>query len=126
LRSRRDRLPQADTIALLDAAGIRVNYSGGWPTPPGDMAGRDCTVHFAAADDPGLFISDPAISRTTNVRSIFLVRRVDGPHAEYLGMVLASVPLSVFREVYRSINLPASESLMLLRRDGTVLMRYPD
>jgi diguanylate cyclase (GGDEF)-like protein len=55
-----------------------------------------------------------------------LVRRVNGPHGEFLGMVLASVPMTVFHDLYRSINLPSSESLMLLRRDGTVLAQHPD
>jgi signal transduction histidine kinase/HPt (histidine-containing phosphotransfer) domain-containing protein/ActR/RegA family two-component response regulator len=41
-------------------------------------------------------------------------------------MVLGSIPLSTFHDLFQSINLPASESLMLLRRDGTVLARHPD
>ena len=36
------------------------------------------------------------------------------------------MPLRVFQDLFRSINLPPSESFMLLRRDGTVLVRYPD
>ncbi len=126
LRSRLDRLPQVDNLALIDANGVWVNYSVGWPAPAGDMSDRDYTQHFMTQDDPGLFISEPAISRTTGQWALFLSRRVSGPHGEYLGLVLAIVPLRVFRELYQSINLPDSESLMLLRRDGTVLERYPD
>jgi diguanylate cyclase (GGDEF)-like protein len=126
LQSRHDRIPQVDHFTLVGADGIRVNYSLNWPVQLSDLSDRDYVRHFAAVDDPGLFISDPAISRATNTGSLSLVRRVDGPYGEYLGMVSASVPLSVLREVYRSINLPASESVLLLRRDGTVLVRYPD
>jgi diguanylate cyclase (GGDEF)-like protein len=126
LSSRRDRLPQVDDIALIDADGIRVNVSGAWPSPPVDLSDREYSRHFAAIDDPGLFISEPVISRANKQWSLILVRRVNGPNGEFLGTVLASVPLRVFRSLYQSINLPPSQSLMLLRRDGTVLTRYPD
>ncbi len=126
LRSRTDRLPQVDNIALVGADGIRVNYSLGWPAPAIDVSDRDYVHHFKAHDDPGLFISEPVVNRATFVWSIYLVRRVDGPHGEFLGMVLGSVPLTLFRDLFRSINLPASESLMLLQLDGTVLARHPD
>jgi len=126
LRSRADRLPQVDNIALVGADGIRVNYSLGWPAPAIDMSDRDYARHFTAQDDPGLFISEPVVNRATFVRSLYLVRRVNGADGAFLGLVLGSVPLKVFHELYNTINLPASESLMLLRRDGTVLARHPD
>jgi diguanylate cyclase (GGDEF)-like protein len=126
LRSQVDRLPQVDTIALVGAAGARVNYSAGWPTPATDLSDRDYAQHFARIDDPGLFISEPMISRATNKWSLQFARRVNGPHGDFLGIVLATVPLAVFEDLYRSINLPPSETLTLLQRDGTVLARFPD
>ena len=126
LRSRSARLPQVDNIALVGADGIRVNYSIGWPAPAGDMSDREYTRHFQRQDDRGLFISEPVVSRATGVQTLYLVRRVNGPHGEFLGMILGSVPLRVFSEFYRSISMPRSESFMLLRRDGTIVMRQPD
>ena len=126
LHSRADRLPQVDNIALVGADGLRVNYSLGWPAPAVSMSDRDYAQHFTAQDDPGLFISAPGVNRATHSLSLYMVRRVNGPHGEFLGMVLASIPTAGFAELYKSINLPASESLMLLRRDGTVLARHPD
>ncbi len=126
LRGRLDRLPQVDNLALVGADGVRVNYSVGWPAPAMDMSDRDYARHFAARSDTGLFISEPVISRATDGWSLYLVRPAIGPNGAYLGMILASVPLKGFHDLFRSINLPLSESLMLLRRDGTVLVRYPD
>jgi len=122
----RDRLPQADVVALIDAEGIRFNSSSGWPLSPVNLADREYAIHFATRDDPGLFISEPVNNRASQQRSLMLARRVNGPDGVYLGMVLAAVPVSVFHELYRSINLPPSESLMLARRDGTVLVRDPE
>jgi diguanylate cyclase (GGDEF)-like protein len=126
LRSRADRLPQVDNIALVGADGARVNYSLGWPVPAGNLSDRDYARHFATQDDPGLFISEQAVSRGTGARKLFLARRVNGAHGEFLGIVAGAVPLMVFHELYNTINLPPSESFMLLRRDGTVLARHPD
>ena len=93
LRSRTDRLPQVDNIALIGADGARLNYSLGWPAPAGDMSDRDYARHFSTQDDPGLFVSEPVVSRATGMWSLYLSRRVNGPHGEYLGLVLGSVPL---------------------------------
>ena len=126
LRGRLDRLPQVDIIALVDTSGMRVNYSGPWPGPPISLADRDYAIYFAARDDPGLYVSAPLVSRATQQASLLLVRRIDGPDGAYLGMVSATVPISVFYDLYRSIRLPPTESLMLARRDGTVLVRQPE
>ena len=126
LRSRMDRLPQVDDIALIDAAGMPVNNTVSWPVKPGDLSDRDYTQHFAAQDDPGLFISEPVVSRATNVRTLYLARRVNGPHGEFLGMVLGGVPLREFAELYQPVSLPHGETFLLARRDGTVLVRHPD
>ena len=126
LRSRSARLPQVDNIALVGADGFRVNYSVGWPAPRDDMSDREYTRHFQQQDDHGLFLSEPVVSRATRLPTLFLVRRVNGPRGEFLGMVLGSVPLHFLSDFYRSISLSRGESFMLVRRDGTVLMRHPD
>ncbi len=126
LRSRSARLPQVNNIALVGADGIRVNYSVGWPAPADDMSDREYTRHFQQQDDRGLFLSEPVVSRATGVPTLFLVRRVNGPHDEFLGMILGSVPLRFLSDFYRSISLPRGELFMLVRRDGMVLMRDPD
>jgi len=126
LRSRADRLPQVDGIALASADGMRVNSSSGWPAPTVDLSDRDYVRYFAAENDSGLFIGEPVVNRTTNVWTIFVARRLNGRNGAFLGVLLASMPLQVFTGLYASIDAQQHESLMLLRRDGTVLVRHPD
>jgi len=126
LRNHVDRLPQADGIALAGANGMRVNSSTAWPAPSIDLSDRDYLRHFAAENDTGLFIGAPVANRTTNVWTIFVARRLNGRNGEFLGVVLASMPLQVFTGLYASIDAQQHDSLMLLRRDGTVLVRHPD
>jgi diguanylate cyclase (GGDEF)-like protein len=126
LRSRADRLPQVDVLSLVTADGARVNYSWGWPVPDRDLSDRDYVQHFTAENDPGLFVGEPIINRASHTWTIMVGRRVNGRNGVFLGIVLAAMPLQVFTGFYGSIDLPGNEGLMLLRRDGTVLVRHPD
>ncbi len=126
LRSRTERLPQAVGMALVSANGMRVNSSVAWPPVPVDLTDRDDMHHFSAENDPSLFVGAPALNRTTNVWTIFVARRVNNRNGEFLGVVLAAIPLQAFTGLYASINTQLHESVMLLRGDGTVLVRHPD
>jgi len=126
LRSRADRLPQADNVSLIASDGERINYSIAWPTVPSNLSDREYLRHFNQQQDPLLFISQPLISRATHVWTIILAREVIGSDGRFLGLVIASMPLQEFRDLYASINLPENEAFALLRHDGTVLVRHPD
>ena len=126
LRSRAERLPQVDALTLIAGDGGRVNYSLSWPTPSEDYSDRAVLHHFATAQDLHLYISEPLVSRTTGLRSLMLARGVYGPAGQFVGVVVATLPLSAFADFFASITLPTVASFMLARRDGTVLVRRPD
>jgi diguanylate cyclase (GGDEF)-like protein len=126
LRTRAERLPQVDSIALVAADGRRVNYSVAWPPAPIDLSTREHVRHFAAENDPDLFVSEPVLSRATHVWMISVARRLNSRSGVFLGIVRASMPLEVFTGLYASVDPQQQDSLMLLRRDGTVLVHHPD
>ena len=94
--------------------------------PPADLSDRDYMRHFAADNDAGLFVGEPILNRATNVWTIIVARRLNNRDGAFLGVALAAMPLRVFTGLYASIDPPQHVSLMLLRRDGTVLVRHPD
>ena len=118
-------LPQADGTALIDADGFMIASSREWPVPRLDASDRDYYVHFRDHDDRGVFISAPARTRVTGVWAFFMARRLDGPHGEFLGIVVGAIDLQYFEEFYKSITLERGGSVNILRRDGTMLARYP-
>jgi diguanylate cyclase (GGDEF)-like protein len=126
LIERLGRLPQANAITLVAADGKLANFSRAWPTPSIDLSDRDYYRYFLHTDDPHAFISAPVENRGTGTWTIYLVRRVNSASGEFLGMVLGAVELKYFDDMFGSIDLPRHESFMLLRRDGTVLVRHPD
>ncbi len=126
LRRKRAELPRLDIIAILDAGGRIVASSLSRSSLGVDLSDRDYVQYFKANDDAGLFVGLPEPNRSTNVREIFLARRLAGPHGEFRGVVMAAIAIARFDEIFRSIQLPHGESFALARRDGTLLLRHPE
>ena len=89
-------MPQVDVLALIGGDGGRVNYSLSWPIPSQDYSDRALLHHFTAARDLHLYISEPLISRATGLRSTSSARGVYGPAGQFVGVVVATLPLSAF------------------------------
>jgi signal transduction histidine kinase/DNA-binding response OmpR family regulator/HPt (histidine-containing phosphotransfer) domain-containing protein len=125
LRERIKNLPQADSVALVSAEGRIVNFSRFWPVPSTDVSDRSYYPYLRDHDDPGVFISEPVKSHTSGAWTIYLVRRVNGPHGEFLGDVTGAIRLRYFEDFYKAIALQDNGSVTVLRRDGMVLARHP-
>jgi diguanylate cyclase (GGDEF)-like protein len=126
LAARLARVPQADVLVLIGARGTPINSSRSWPGSSADLSDRDYFLHFQANVDPHTFVSTPVMNRVTGTWTIYLVRSINAPDGQFLGLVLAGVELRYFESIFNAIDLPRHETFTLLRRDGTVLLRHPD
>jgi PAS domain S-box-containing protein len=125
LADRIKSLPQSDMIGLIDADGKLINGSRLWPPPAMDVSDRDYFQYLRGHTGSGVFISDPVIARGNGAWTFFLARRINGPQGEFLGIVLSGINVLYFEDFYRAITLQEGGSVSVLRRDGTVLARYP-
>ncbi len=118
-------LPQADAISLIDETGRIVNFSRAWPIPHINTSDRDFYAYWR--DHPGAtsFVGAPVINKVTGAWVLTITRRINGPHGEFLGIVLGVVDLRYFEDFYQAIRTNAGESVALFRLDGTLLARYP-
>lgn len=125
LSGRGRMLPQLDAIQIIDADGNLINSSRPVLGPEVNVADRD--YFRALRDDPGrtTFISQPLQSRTTGKWTAYLARRVAGPDGELLGLILGSLRLRYFEELYHSASLGPDGAFVLRRQDGIVLVRDP-
>jgi diguanylate cyclase (GGDEF)-like protein len=73
--------------------------------------------------DAGLFISKPMLHRSAY--SIVLSRRISGEDGTFLGVVAGAIRFSYFHELFDRLNLDLEDTITVLRRDRTVLMRKP-
>jgi diguanylate cyclase (GGDEF)-like protein len=119
-------VPQIDAVVLVDANGLVTNWSRGWPVARVDSSDRDFYLYFREHDDPGLFIGSLARNRGTGKLSLFFARRISGPDGTFLGLVLGVLDIQYLSDFYRAAGERTGEAVTLLRRDGTMLMRYPD
>ena len=71
----------------------------------------------------GLFISRPMLHR--GAYSIVLSRRITDDDGRFLGVVAGSIRFSYFHELFDRLNLDADDTITVLRRDRTIIMRKP-
>ena len=73
--------------------------------------------------DTGLFISRPMLHR--GAYAIVLSRRITGADGRFLGVVAGSIRFSYFHDLFGRLHLDPADTITVLRRDGTVIMRTP-
>ncbi|MFS8038286.1 diguanylate cyclase [Xanthobacter sp. AM11] len=90
-----------------------------------NLADRD---YFQAqkAADRGPFVSEPFKSRlSAGDERIALSRRLSGPDGAFDGIVVGTIRLQYFMSLFKDVQLGRDSLLILLRPDGTLLVRDP-
>jgi signal transduction histidine kinase len=125
LRDEIDGIPQIGAITLVGAEGELVNFSRFWPIPKVNVADRD--YFRAMKSDPGrkTYITPPVRNRTNGVWTIFVAHRLSNADGQLLGIIFCAIELRYFEDFYRAIDLGSGSAIILLRQDGTTLVRYP-
>src|ERR1035437_2086436 len=126
LMERPSRLQQAEFIALVDKDGSLVSTTRQWPSPKIDLSDRAYFQHFKNNDDKAVYISNSLLGRIKGLEVIIFSKRINGANNTFLGVVLVGVRLTYFQHIYESIGSLSDQSFLLLHRDGTVTVRYPD
>ena len=73
--------------------------------------------------DAGLFVSRPMLHRSAY--SIVLSRRISGEDGSFQGIVAGAIRFSYFHELFDRLNLNEDDTIAVLRRDRTIIMRKP-
>ena len=68
----------------------------------------------------------PRIIASMERMSSVFSKRINGANNTFLGEVLVGVRLTYFQQIYKSIESLPDQLFVLLHRDGTVIVRYPD
>jgi diguanylate cyclase (GGDEF)-like protein len=126
LAERVKNVPQADVVALIGADGTILNSSRPGPVLQANVSDRDYYEYFKEHDDPGVFFGSPSKARVSNHLSLFFARRINGPNHRFVGLVLAVVDVKYLADFYQAVTESLGVAVTLLRRDGTMLMRYPN
>jgi diguanylate cyclase (GGDEF)-like protein len=110
-------------IQVFDAEGrLTVDASTLDPAPENRGDEEYFRVH-RDQPDAGLFISRPMLHR--GAYAIVLSRRITGAEGRFLGVVAGSIRFSYFHELFGRLNLGQDDTITVLRRDRTIIMRKP-
>jgi len=113
-------------IGWTDASGKVLAHSYDRALPRSNISGMS---HFIAQRDgagDGLFIAPPYLSAAGDKWLTAASRRLSNADGSFAGIVTAPLDQSYFTKIYRSIDLGKGGSVVLLHREGRILMRQPE
>ena len=119
-------IPGDNGLLLTNANGRLVGQFRPGRLPPIDIADSSFFRHFKFNADDGLLISRPARVPATGTWTFFLVRRLSASDGRFLGVVATAIDARYLQTFYRTVLAASSNAITLLRRDGQVLIRYPE
>jgi len=111
-------------IDIVDADGkvrLSTRPAGSTPLPPAALAQL---ARHAADPQLGLQFSEP-LRQADGSWVALVTRRIDGPDQQFAGIGIAWVNLRYFEDFYQAVELTENGAIVLHRRDGLVLARYP-
>jgi len=110
-------------IQVFDADGkLTIDASTLDPLPENRSDEDYFKIH---RDNPnaGLFISRPMLFR--GAYAIVLSRRVSDEEGGFVGVVAGSIRFSYFHELFERLSLDPEDTITVLKRDRTIMMRRP-
>ncbi len=125
MRDKIRALPQIDVATIVDAKGDIVNTTRGHPAQPVSLADREYVQEHRNNPTLGVVISRPVRNPGSTRWTFYLSRRLNGPKGEFLGVVLVGLSSNFFTDFYNKISLGDEASISLLRRDFSLLARWP-
>jgi methyl-accepting chemotaxis protein len=117
--------PHISSLTLINSKGTLFNFSRFWPPPKIDVTDREFFNVLQTNSQINTFMGEPVRNRATGTWTIHLVRKLAGPHGEFLGLILGAMEMQYFDEYYGTINLGQQSSVSLFRDDGILLASHP-
>lgn len=112
-------------ILVTDEEG-RVRLDSRTFTPSQrNLADRDYFQIHRSDPSAGTYISQPLITRGTQRPAIVISQRLSNFDGSFAGIVLASLDLEYFVDLFKNASLGPNGNITLARMDGIVLARWP-
>jgi diguanylate cyclase (GGDEF)-like protein len=113
-------------VAVIDNNGDIINGSQDWPAPNVNVSHEDDFIYLSENGSADTYISLPVKNRLLNDTSIYFSRSVKGPEGRFLGIVRVGMTLKYYYSIYSAISALKDRAILLARRDGAILFRFPE
>src|SRR5207237_3684070 len=110
-------------IQVFDADGKLTIDASSLDPVPDDRSDEEYFQVHRDKPDIGLYGSKPMLHR--GAFAIVLSRRISGDDGRFLGVVAGSIRFSYFHDLFARLSLNPGDTITVLRRDRTVIMRTP-
>jgi len=110
-------------IQVFDAEGRLTIDAASLDPPPENRSDEEYFRVHRDNPDAGLFISRPMLHR--GAYAIVLSRRITGADGSFLGVAAGSIRFSYFHTLFERLSLDPDDTITVLRRDRTIIMRKP-
>jgi hypothetical protein len=124
-----DRAASAEylgSLLVLDAKGDIADDSTAVQPHRLNLADRDYFQLQKQRPDVGLFVSRPFLSRLRNGSpSMSISRRLQDADGRFAGVVVGTLKLDYFTDMFSHLNLGHATAIVLLRTDGHMVVREP-
>jgi diguanylate cyclase (GGDEF)-like protein len=125
LMLRVSELPELKGLLVYDKDGNWVVNSQEVNSNVGNNADREYFIYHRNHPDLGPHVGPPIISRTTGAWVIPLSRRLNDANGQFAGVVLATIALDYFNTFYASYDIGHDGIILLVKKDGGQLVRWP-
>lgn len=120
-----ETLPQIGAVAIIDAAG-KIRASGrSFPASAGDASNREAFIG-QQEHDAGIFVGRQHTDELTQSSDFDISRRRSTPDKGFDGVIVVSARPEYFSDFFSTVSRDEHFSALLMRRDGAVLVRYPN
>ena len=110
-------------IQVFDAEGRLTIDASTLDPAPENRSDEDYFKVHRDQPDAGLYISRPMLHH--GAYAIVLSRRISGADGRFLGVVAGSIRFSYFHDLFGRLNLGPTDTITVLRHDGSIIMRTP-
>lgn len=117
-------LPQIGAVSIMDATG-QIRASGGTSRTASAEAANRAAFMAQKQLDSGIFVGRRQTDQLTQISDFDISRRRSTPDGSFDGVIIVSARPDYFSDFFSTISRDENFSALLMRSDGSVLVRYP-
>jgi two-component system, NtrC family, sensor kinase len=119
-----ETLPQIGAVSIIDASGHIRATGRSTSIPAGDASNRD-TFIAQKQRDAGIFVARERTAQATLASDFDISRRRSTSDGGFDGVIVISARPDYFSDFFSTVSRDENFSALLVRGDGSVLVRYP-
>lgn len=112
-------------VYVVDSRGDIIIDSAATPPRKANYADRDYFRALMSGTRQGLVIGNPVMGRVTKTWMLPMARAYRGTDGQVAGVVVSSISLGYFSELFSALKLGPSSGVNLILDSGTIVTRYP-